>query len=121
MLAAADKNLATAEEWKRQATADVTQAEDDLEKAQTLLADLVKEIAPLARMEISARNALDEAVAAEAARVVATQKLGEDAVFDNSTPPVETSAATGARAVLAAATATKESVEAQQAFHDARA
>lgn len=30
------------------------------------------------------------------------------------------SPATGARAVLAAATATKESVEAQQAFHDAR-
>jgi hypothetical protein len=121
MLGAAEKNLKTAEEWKRQASADVQQAADDLTKAYALLSDLVKEIAPLARAEITARNNLADAMAAQTARDVATQQLGEAAEFDNATPPVETSAATGARAVLAAALATKESVDAQQEFHNARA
>jgi hypothetical protein len=46
-------------------------------------------------------------------------ELGDNAVAAG-TPGQDSGPATGARAVLAAALATKESVEAQQAFHDAR-
>lgn len=87
---------------------EAAQAATDLGRARTLLNDLVQDIAPVARLETQARVDLQAAIDAQAVRVAATADLG----------PVDNSA--GARAVLAAAQATEASVNAQQAFHDAR-
>jgi hypothetical protein len=131
--AAFAKNVDTATEWKRVADLDATHADEDLSRAYTLLGDLVDDIAPAARAEITARNNLDAAVSAQAARVVATEKLGE--CQSQYKPDIDNGsveciqdlalsagvvAATGARAVLAAATVAKDSVAQQQAFHTAR-
>jgi hypothetical protein len=120
---ASQKEKAAAERWKAAATQEAADALADLVRARTLLADLTAEIAPLARDESAAKTAYDAAVAAQAVRVAATAELGDLAVAANASavPPVVAAAATGARAVLDAAAATKASVEAQQAFHDARA
>lgn len=118
LLAAAEKEHAATVAWEAAAAVEAAAANTDLQKARELLADLTAEIAPVARMEIDARNNLQAAMDAEAARVAAAQELGTDAVAAvGNTPAVD---ATGARAVLAAALVTKESVEAQQEFHDAR-
>lgn len=90
-------------------------------KAQTLLGDLIAEIAPIARAEIGARNDLKDAVDAQAVRVAASAELGAVESTDSSSGTPVVTAATGAQAVLEAATVTKESVDAQQEFHDARA
>jgi hypothetical protein len=97
------------------AAAEATKANDNLVAARALLVDLTDEIAPLARAETTARAAVDAAKAAQVIRDAATKELGTVAA---TSPTVV--AATGARAVEAAALVTKESVEAQQAFHDAR-
>lgn len=109
----ASKDLDAATRWKVIAGEEAVSAAGDLAKARTLLNDLTDEIAPLARAETTARTAVDTAVAAQVVRDAAALELG---VVATSLP----TAATGARAVLAAALKTKESVEAQQAFHDSR-
>ena len=118
---AAQKEKAAAERWKAAATQEAADALADLVRARTLLADLTAEIGPIARLEAGTREAYATAVSEQAARTAAAQELGDLAVAANPSaiPPV--AAATGARAVLDAAAATKASVEAQQAFHDARA
>lgn len=118
LLAAAQANLDAAGRWKATAESEAQAADADLVRGRALLADLTMEIAPIARMEIDARNAVTAAVDEQAERVVAAQQLGVLAVTDAQ--GVVTDPATGARAVLAAALKTKESVEAQQAFHDDR-
>lgn len=110
----ASKDLDAATRWKVIAGEEAVSAAGDLVKARTLLNDLTDEIAPLARAETTARTAVDTAVAAQVVRDAAALELGVVANVSAST------AATGARAVLAAALKTKESVEAQQAFHDSR-
>lgn len=117
---AATKDHAAAVEWERLAAAEAVAANADLVRAQELLQDLVDEIAPIARDESAARATLAEEQAKTAARVVATQKLGVVAVAADVANNVAEVVATGARAVAAAALVTKESVEAQQKFHDAR-
>jgi len=81
-------------------------------RARVLLADLVDDIAPVARLETEARALLAASMVADAARAAASAALGTAATNDD--------AATGAQAVLAAATLAKEGIEQQQAFHDAR-
>jgi len=117
-LTAATEEEAAAIRWQAKAEAERVTAGNDLGFARALLEDLTQEIAPLARAESEARAALNEAEVAEAARLVAEGELGDAyAAAANGDPEVP---ATGARAVLAAATVAKESVDAQQAFHDAR-
>lgn len=111
---ARDQDHKTAERWKAIVTAERAAHLQDVVRARKLLEDLTKEIAPLARNEIDARNALAKAVAEKAARLAASTELGVNA---NATTG---QAATGARAVLAAALVAKTSVEEQQKFHDAR-
>jgi len=114
--AAATKNKDAATRWKTLAGEEAQAAAADVVRARTLLTDLVAEIAPLARAEAAAQADVDKAKAEQAARDLATEELGDNAVTG---PPAV--AATGARAVLAAATATKNSIDEQQAFHDQRA
>lgn len=64
-------------------------------------------------MEITARNNLATAMTENVDRLAAAAELGDNAVVGGA-------AATGARAVLADALATKTQIDAQQAFHDAR-
>lgn len=118
LLTAATEEEAAALRWQAKAEAERVTAGNDLGFARALLEDLTEEIAPLARAETAARVALIEAQEAEAARLVAEGELG-DAYAAASGGDAEVPA-TGARAVLAAATVAKESVDAQQAFHDAR-
>jgi hypothetical protein len=118
LLTAATEEEAAALRWQAKAEAERVTAGNDLGFARALLEDLTEEIAPLARAETAARVALIEAQEAEAARLVAEGELG-DAYVAASGGDAEVPA-TGARAVLAAATVAKESVDAQQAFHDAR-
>lgn len=118
MATSAAKDLAAATRWQEVAAAEALTAQGNLDKAATLLNDLTDEIAPLARAETTARTALDVAVAAQAVRVAAGLELGD--AFVAGVAPAADTPATGARAVLAAALKTKESVLAQQAFHDAR-
>lgn len=113
--------LDAAKRWKTAAAAEAAAADADLTTARTLLADLTDEIAPLARAETDARTALATAIAEQAARVVAGEALGTAYAAANASTGAAEVQATGARAVLDAATKTKESVEAQQAFHDSRA
>jgi len=118
LLTAAEQEEAAALRWQDKALAEETAAGGDLALARALLEDLTEEIAPLARAEIDARNELNTQELAEAARLVAEQELGDEyeaAAGGNAEVP-----ATGARAVLAAAEVAKASVDAQQAFHDAR-
>lgn len=110
--------------------------------AQTHLTDLTKEIAAAARDEIEARNNLATAIAEQEVREKASNELGScpegqspdtDAVANaanadwvsglecTGTATADGAAATGARAVYLAAKDTKANVDAQQAFHDARA
>lgn len=84
---------------------------------------LVEEIAPLARAEVDARKAFTTAENTRTTVLNAAAALGDayTAAADNIVDEVPTEIpATGARAVLRAADAVKESVEKQQAFHDAR-
>lgn len=69
-------------------------------------------------MEIDARNALQAAKDATEAREIAAQELGDDFVAAVGSTPA--SDATGARAVRDAANAARDSVNAQQAFHNER-
>jgi hypothetical protein len=69
-------------------------------------------------MEITARNDLAAAVADEAARALAEEELGTVYVAAVGATPDQP--ATGARAVRDAALVAKESIDAQQEFHDAR-
>jgi len=118
LLAAAGKEKAAAERWEVAVTAEAAAAAEDLTRGQELLADLVDEIAPIARMEISARNALAEAIEAQLQRTVAAEELGDEFVAAvGSTPATD---ATGVRAVRDAANAARDSVAAQQAFHNER-
>jgi len=117
-LTAATEEENAAIRWQTKAEAERVAAGNDLTLARALLEDLTEEIAPLARAETDARVALAEAQEAEAARLVAEGELGDAYVAANGNDAEVP--ATGARAVLAAATVAKESVDAQQAFHDAR-
>jgi hypothetical protein len=120
-LAAATKEKDAVTRWKAAATTEAAAAAADLGRAQVLLDDLVKEIAPIARAEIDARNELAAAVDEQAIRVAASAELGAVESTDNSSGTPVVVPASGAQAVLAAAAITKASVEAQQEFHDARA
>lgn len=122
LLAAAEKEKAAAERWEAVAAEEAVAAGNDLTRGQELLADLVADIAPIARKEIDARNDLAAAITAEAARAFAETELGAEAVAASGSgaSAVAAVAATGARAVRDAAAAAKDSVEAQQAFHDER-
>lgn len=62
LAAAANEELLAATRWSGIATAEVAAAATDLTRARALLEDLTEAIAPLARMEITARNALTAAV-----------------------------------------------------------
>lgn len=117
---AATANHAAAGRWKALAAEDVAAAGVDLKAARELLKDLTAEIAPIARLEFEARAAVDKAKKEHAARLAAARDLGVEykAAVAGGAAEVK---ATGARAVLDAAAATKKSVDAQQAFHDARA
>jgi hypothetical protein len=119
LTAAATKNKDAVTRWKAVADEEAQAAAADVETGRVLLVALTAEIAPLARAEAGARADLNTAIAEQAARLVANVALGDEAVA--ATGIVAATAATGARAVLDAAAATKASVEAQQAFHDARA
>jgi len=122
LLAAAEKEKAAAQRWETVATEEAAAAAEDLTRGQELLADLVADIAPVARLEITARNALATAKEEQGDRVVAALELGDLAVAASGSgaSAVAAVAATGARAVLDAAAAAKDSVEAQQAFHNER-
>jgi len=111
------KNLATAERWKAIATEERGAADNDTIRARTLLAALTDDIAPLARLEIADINALAAVEAAKLAKDKAARELGVENTAATDAP----SNATGAQAVLEAALATKANVQAQQAFHNARA
>jgi hypothetical protein len=117
-LTAATEEENAAIRWQSKAEAERVASGNDLTLARALLEDLTEEIAPLARAETAARLTLGEAEVAEAARLVAAGELGD--AFAAATNTDAEVPATGARAVLAAATVAKESVDAQQAFHDAR-
>jgi hypothetical protein len=82
------------------------------------LKSLVEEIAPLARAEVDARDALKTAETQKALTLHAAGELGAD--FVAAVGDVDAIPATGAYAVLKAATSVKTSVDNQQAFHDAR-
>lgn len=116
-------NLDSATVWKAEADADLVAANSDLTRATNLLQDLTEDIAPLARAEIDARNALAEAVAAQADRVIAGEKLGScptnqepDSVgltcVEVASPDAGATivAATGARAVFEVAARARASV-----------
>ena len=118
MATSAAKDLAAATRWQEVAALEAGTAQENLTKAALLLNDLTDEIAPLARAETTARSAVDVAVAAQVIRVAAGLELGD--AFAAGTGGAADTPATGARAVLAAALKTKESVLAQQLFHDAR-
>jgi hypothetical protein len=120
ILGSATKNKVAAQRWEALAQEENSAADDDLQRAQELLVDLVADIAPAARAEAAAQMALDTAVQEQMVRTAASAALGDSAVAADVAQNIAAVPATGARAVLAAALATKESVEAQQAFHDAR-
>jgi len=120
-LAAATANHAAALRWEAAATQEEADAETDIAAARTLLADLTKDIAPLARAEFTYRADVATAKADVLARAAASEALGTAFVAATTNPVAAAKPATGARAVLAAAKLTKDSVEAQQKFHDARA
>lgn len=69
-------DVETAKRWKVVAGEEATAADEDLTRANNLLASLVDEIAPLARKEFTVRKELDDLAAKEAARVVAARELG---------------------------------------------
>lgn len=73
---AANEELKAATRWEVVAGEEVTAAGEDLTRARALLEDLTEAIAPLARAEITARNALTAAVEADAARALAAEELG---------------------------------------------
>jgi hypothetical protein len=112
---AAEGKWESAKRWREVTGEESAKADADLTRARALLADLTEEIAPLARAEAVAQVNYDAAVAAQAIRTAATAELGDAAGVDPVANP-----ATGARAVAYAAAKTKDSVDAQQAFHDAR-
>jgi hypothetical protein len=116
---AANEELKAATRWQAVAGEEVAASGTDLTRARDLLEDLTEAIAPLARMEIDARNSLTAAMEAQAARALAAEELGTDYVAAVAGGAAE-QPATGARAVLAAALVAKESIDAQQEFHDAR-
>lgn len=112
------KNEAAAEEaaaqrWAEFAAADRAEAEAEVTRAESLLLDLVAEIAPAARAEDAARAERDAEQAKVDARVAATAELGEEAVEGGA-------AATGARAVLANATLALQRVQTENTFHQER-
>lgn len=88
-----------------------------------MLIVLVEEIAPLARAEVDARETLTAAIEQAAKSAKALGELGTEAVEEDNSDqlaPIAAADATGAYAVRDAALAVKESVDKQQAFHDAR-
>lgn len=52
---AAEEHEAIVKEWEKKAKADAQAAASDLTRAQTLLEDLTKEIAPIAQAEFTLR------------------------------------------------------------------
>lgn len=118
MAAAALKDQQTASRWLALAQEEVAAADADMTRARALLEDLTKEIAPIARLEVDARNNLQAAIDQQAGRDLAREKLGAEATTDADGNPVP---ATGAQAVLAAAIAARDSVNAQLVFHQERA
>lgn len=119
---AADK-VKTAAEWQRdKATHDTNNT--DLTAARTLLLDLAKDIKDKARAEAAARATLEATKAKKEAAIKVALELGEEAVKEVKNPAGQVTtaakAATGAYAIRDAAEVTKQSIDEQQAFHDAR-
>jgi hypothetical protein len=77
---AANEELKAATRWQAVAGEEVAASGTDLTRARDLLEDLTEAIAPLARMEIDARNTLTAAMEAQAARALAAEELGTDYV-----------------------------------------
>lgn len=76
MKASATAYKAAATAWMNTADTEATAAGVDRTRAQELLTDLTGEIAAIARLEITARNALATAQTEQAARVAAIAELG---------------------------------------------
>jgi hypothetical protein len=70
---AAAKNLAAVQRWKAVTEEEEGRAGEDLGRARVLLADLVADIAPVARDETEARVELAIATAADATRALAAE------------------------------------------------
>lgn len=117
-VAAAEEELAARTAWEAGAKAEAVAAQNDINRAQALLKDLVEEIAPLARAEVDARNKVAAAEKALADAEDAKLELGDE--YDDSNA-ADVKQATGAHAVLRAALVAKASVDKQQEFHEARA